>query len=608
MIRDHITTYLADPSPSHMLLVAAPAGIGKTTLAVETAERFAAASGGQKVLYVAPRREFFSDVLAPMLTRPAWWYNWKARTLGPGQGVGQTCRYTPQMDAWLKRGYGALDFCQNPRICGWSYIHNDCPYHAQARRAEDIIVVQYEHLVLGHPRLAQAALIIGDELPLRAFLHPWHIPAADIVPGDMAAGDRETLMRGLRQLAALQAPGETVSGRAVLDALGGPEHVTAVCSQVQMADLIAPELRHADAAEQAPYGHLLVTLQALGREAVAAQHGDYIERVRISRDGLTLLLSRTPQQLPPHVIWLDATANAALYQQLFNRPVEVVAPAVQLAGRVRQVWSSLNTKTHLRTETDGTPKLDHIKKQVAQIRARGGYADHEIAFVSYKDLTGVFADASLTTHFHGARGTNRLEGCRCLIVIGTPQPGGDDLVTTATMVYHQRMQPFDTTWSTKDVAYAGQPWSYAVSGFWDDADLQTLLTQTREAELIQALHRARPLINAVDVWLLTNVPLPDIPVELVSLHELFCAPVGVDVYRWPAVLRVANERYDAVQRVTTQDFVTQLQASRETANKWLDGLIAQGWQEIDRQPSATRGPKVRAIVKTLRERNCQVPL
>jgi hypothetical protein len=598
MIRDAITTYLANPAPDHVLLIAAPAGIGKTTIAVETAETCAAGAG--RVLYLGPRRDFFSDLQA-LMQRPSWWYNWLPRTLGQGQGAGQTCRYASHIEQWMRRGYPALDFCANPRICGWSYIHQQCAWHAQAHRSEPIIYAQYEHLALGHPRLEQTDLLIGDELPLRAFLHPWHIPAGDMIPAGMDEGPREQLMRGLRRLAMTPREGGVWSGPALLAALGGARLVAQACGEVALAEIEPPELRHADAAEQAPYGHLFHTLYALKREAEAQLAGvDAIPRVRIDTSGLTLLLRRRPRFLPPHVIWLDATASGPLYRELLNRSVKIVRPDVQLQGRVRQVWASLNTKTDVGPAADGRPKLQHVQAQVAAILNRGYQRP---AYVTYKDLLQVFGANAAAAHFHGSRGTNRLQNCDCLIVIGTPQPGTDDVVTTATMVYSERDRPFDVTWTTQDRPFPGQPWAYPVAGFWNDHDLQVLLEQVREAELVQALHRARPLRRSVDVWLLTNVPLPGIPVELVSLHQLFDAPDGVDPYRWPEVLRVATARAVAVGRVTTQDFTSELKTDRKTATKWFEGLLAQGWREIEPVPSATRGPFVRACVNPLRSEN-----
>jgi hypothetical protein len=381
----------------------------------------------------------------------------------------------------------------------------------------------------------------------------------------------------------------------LLDHLGGAAHVAAVCKDIPPHEITAPELRHADGAEQAPYGHLFATLRALAREAEEAIAGRAcLSRVQLDRHGLILLQRRVPRHMPQHLIWLDATGDAAFYRELFGRPVEVVAPDVALTGRVYQVWSSLNTKRQtVRDDGDGV-KVSHLRQQVAQVRARGSY--QRLGVVSYQDVAGELG-ADEWLHFYGARGTNRMQDVDALVVVGTPQPDGNDLLRTATMAYHERTAPFTAVWSAQDRPYAGQPWAYPTSHYWDDDDLRMLLSQFREAELVQALHRARPLRRDVDVYLLTNLPLPGVPVRLLSLHQLFDAPAGVDPYRWPEVLRVAEERMAAVGRVTTQDFSIGLGADNRTASAWLDGLIAQGWHETARVPSATRGRPVRAICK-----------
>ena len=76
MITTAITIYMADPLPESMLLIAAPAGIGKTTIAAWAAEQ--AAAEGRRVMYVGPRKAFFEDLQA-LATRPSWWYAWQAR-------------------------------------------------------------------------------------------------------------------------------------------------------------------------------------------------------------------------------------------------------------------------------------------------------------------------------------------------------------------------------------------------------------------------------------------------------------------------------------------------------------------------------------------------
>jgi len=301
------------------------------------------------------------------------------------------------------------------------------------------------------------------------------------------------------------------------------------------------------------------------------------------------------------VIWLDATANAPLYETLFGRPVTVVRPEVALQGRVRQVWAGLNNKQALSGQA---PKAEHLRQQIARILARGYTRP---AFIGYKDLIRGLVpgdiDPGRIAHFGGSRGTNRLQDCDCLIVIGAPQPPTPQLLDMAAMLYHERDEPFTTTWSTRDIPYANQAWAWPIGGFWDDVQLQALIEQTRESELVQAIHRARPLIRDVDIWLLTNVPLPNIPVELVSLHDLFDAPAGIDPYRWPAIAQQAQARMDAAGMVTTADLVDAKLCQKPAAKKYLEALAqAHGWQIVT-APASGRGQPPLACVKNKQASN-----
>ena len=165
------------------------------------------------------------------------------------------------------------------------------------------------------------------------------------------------------------------------------------------------------------------------------------------------------------------------------------------------------------------------------------------------------------------------------------------------MLYHERDEPFETTWTTRDIPFANQPWAWPIGGFWDDPQLQALIEQTRESELVQAIHRARPLLRDVDIWLLTNVPLPGVPVELVSLRDLFDAPEGVDAYRWPEVVATAQARMDAAGLVTTSDLVAAKLCQSAAARRYLEALAQQqGWQIVT-APASGRGKPPLACVK-----------
>lgn len=620
MIRDAASHYLSDPLPETMLLIATPAGTGKTTVMVELAEQRAAAS--DRILYAGPNHAFFQDIQA-LSQQPSWWYEWQGRHDGNGVGLDATCRWSYQMDQWLHRGYQARNFCANPRICGWSYVHTGCRYYAQQARTEPIIYAQHQHVALGHLLMNRMSLVIGDELPLSAFLSNtgsrlgWVVPPRHILPAGMQDGPLTALLQVLATLATVR--GAAWSGAELLAALGGAAHVAAVCASVGLGDLLEPELRSPDAVEEAPYGHLMTLARLLGQEARAALDGrDSISRVRVDSTGLTLLVRRVPRGLPPHVIWCDATGDARLYERLFGRPVALLKPRVRLRGRVFQVWASLNNKASLlgsgpaaeveraslpeappasRPAPSNEAKREKLMQQIRRIVARGAY--QRVAIISYKHLAGALRPDEVTDagHFGAQRGTNRYQDCDCLFVVGAQQPSMPAMLDTAAMIYHERIDPFNSTWSMRDRPYTDQPWSWPIGGFWGDPDLQTLLEQFRESEILQAIHRARPIRRTVDVWLLTNVPLPDLPVELVSLHDLFDAPTGVEPYRWPEVVALAEERIAHVGLVTSADLVRAGLCTQNIAAKYIPVLAAQqGWRVVI-APATGRGKPPIACVK-----------
>lgn len=617
VLMDAATQYLSTPDPGYALLMAAPAGSGKTRLAVRLAEQLASES--HHVLYCGPRRAFFADTQA-LATQPAWWYAWQPRQAGtlettPPQP--QTCRWTPQIEAWMTRGYDALDFCTNRRICGWNYITGKkCAYHNQKERTEPIIFGQHAHAALGHPLMERMYLVIGDELPLSAFLHRWTIPASAIVPPNMPAGPLETLLRNLRWLCSQTPEDDTVwRGNALYAALPGRAAgvVQALAGSTIPLDAIAvtPKLRDAGAVDDAPFFHLPRLLHLLQREATRAAAGEtVIPRILLGADGLTLLLRRPPANLPAHLIWLDATGDAALYERLFRRPMRLVRPQARLTGRVYQVWASTNNKAAVvdrRTDADGAArsaaKLATLRAQLARICTTRGYT--RPALISYKaavaDLLPALPPTAPRTHFGAARGTNALQECDVLFVVGAPMPPRAALEETAAQLFFERDDPFRTTWSAIDVPFVGADAAHSVGGYWDDPDLTLLLRQVREGEIVQAVHRARPLRRDVDVWLLTNV-VTDLPVGIVSLHELFDAHdadgrplTGIDPYRWPDVLALPATMDDPL---TTARLMDAFGISRPTASKWYEAAKTTGrYTEITVGDTPQRGRPARGLVK-----------
>lgn len=576
--------YLDLDKPAHFMLGRMPPGTGKTYLGVKLA-LYAANVLGWRVAYVGPRHNFFDDVLAEVRKQggdPEQWFHWLPRQRGDEQhDKPETCRHEPHMATWLHRGYEAMDFCR--KVCGWDYINHTCPYYAQQRAAQTvpILYIQHQHLTAGHPLMKRVKLIIGDESPLGAFPDDWIIPQRWIMPDGMPYD--EPLTELLLKLQGLASQSETsrkpIMGKELLEKLGGTENVASACAMLDLPEVyekLLPHIWYPSDAEEAPFWHLPDLVHLFKRECEAAQTGrEYISRVRLVNGKLHLLKRNVINaHAPAHIIWFDATANSHLYHTVFQRPVEVVEPAIALKGKVYQVYESLNNRSKLIKDTViDTTKVTQLREQLRAIIAKYGYNNPVI--ITHMPLVDSFRDLGMVGYFGGERGTNKYEGCDAAFIIGAQQPSVESIATTATMIYHERMTPFKTEWQEKDLPFVNHPHSYLVSGFYADADLQALLWQGREAEVIQAAHRVRPVRHAVDVWLLTNIPIAELPPdELVAVRDVFDAPEGVDVYQWRDFMDIANVAYEIGEPLTSTDIMTLLDCSKRTAQRYLE-LIRQ---------------------------------
>lgn len=597
MIRDEIDAYLKLERPEHMLLVRAAAGLGKTTLGVRTAEL--CATRGRRVAYVMPRHDFFGDLLA-IAEHPRQWYEWLPRQDGD-EAHPHTCDYAEIINgSWLARGYKGMDFCS--RICGWDFVNNKCVYHAQKNKREPILAIQHQHLVLGHP--ADFSVVIGDENPMGSFMHEWRIPARHVMLTGLQYEDPlAELLYTLRNLCDNDKP---LSGPALLAALGGADSVgkTAADNYYPPSLLSSPSIHHAHEAERIDYGHLPHLLGLLKRETAEALAGrEYAARIWAGRGELTLLLRRDPAMLtgrkrPGHVIWLDATGAEHIYAELFGRPVKVVDPPVKMAGEIIVVADRANGKRTLSDEAGAPePKFDDVRRIVERVVADGAF--QQPGLITFQSLLKAdWLQELQTANFYGARGTNRMEGCDVLFVAGAPLPPKSSLQKDAAMIYFRRMRPFNAPWTAQWVTYqfqddAGRGRMYPAGGYWADPDMQALVWQYREAEILQSAHRARPLHRDVPVYLLVNVPIPELPVsQVITSRDILGVPGGADINLWLRFI----DWVDGRESVTVSEIEEGMGMNWRTAAKYFESL---GW-EIGYVKSGGRG-RPRAIATRKKE-------
>lgn len=603
-VADAMRRYMLEPEPDYMLLIPAPPGSGKTWAGVNFAHWLHELTA-RRVLYAGPRHDFYTDVVQAATAQgndARLWYEWLPRqSADDAHGADETCKHVGPINTWMHRGYEAMDFCE--RVCHWDYI-KVCPYHAQKARAEPLIFGQHAHVVLGHPLANQFAAVVGDEMPLSAFVHEWDIPARWIMPAGLAL--EEPLAEILNTMRRLCENDMTLHGAPLIYALGDPQSVIDACKLAQLpatAVVLPPTIYSAEQAAQQPFFHLPALLRLLQREAEAVQCGieDFPDRIWLRPQGLTLLLRRSVnEQMPKHMIWFDATGTPDIYAALFERQVQTIDATPKLAGRIYQVTDRANGKRTMQAHNGTQSRYAH--ELGAQIKAvcerEQAQKPAVITFSALEEQLEVD-----TAHFYGSRGTNQFQDCDVPIVAGTPLPPLFQIEKYAKAIWHERMEPFNKTWLPIDRRYNyrdenGNGWAYPTSIF-ADYELNAVLWQYREAEIIQAAHRARILFRDVPVYLLTNIPIDELPpTDLLTIRELMDAPTGVHVFGWQAVLETAERLDQERGGITVADLMTELKVSKPTANKYRDLLMAHHGWVLTQEKRGRKGRGRRASVMT----------
>jgi len=208
-----------------------------------------------------------------------------------------------------------------------------------------------------------------------------------------------------------------------------------------------------------------------------------------------------------------------------EREIELYSPNVEMKGDVRQVVHRYNGITTITSDKQGP----EMAKMVAAIIKEKGYKNP--AVITFKGAKKYFVDIvgpDRVAHYYGQRGSNSFQDADALFVIGTPSPPDHMIMRDVAIINQTRLDPFSKT-ETKNGGFVpirsvqlgwypfwneqGEQACRFVSGFRDD-DLRAMSDAMREEELVQAVHRARPLIRECDIWLFSSIPI-DVPLTAV---------------------------------------------------------------------------------------------
>lgn len=593
--------YADDPAKAgRVLLVRVPPGGGKTHAALQIVQDMA--DVGRRLLWAGPRHKMFEDLRLMDHFRPNLWYHW--------QGIGgqipahdgedvDVCRYSAQQAAWLNRGYDSLQLCW--RLCGRKKDNwiKACPYRCQAKRSEPLIYGQHQHLTSGLA-ISRYDAVIVDENPVRAFVDTRFVPAAGLnVGGGLVV---QALTEKLRELCATVPDGKRLHGKRLFDQIGELIADVDAAIDVSLAAGALPDIPHVREpwqVEKVPYWYLSEMLLLLAPEyrAWREEWTDWNSRVWLTREGLTLLSTTAPWEKleATPIIALDATGDRELYEIMFRRPVDEYAPRIARRGRLIQVCHRLNDRSTINMGR-GEDEIGPAGRELVEIsdRLTRGYGSR--AAVSIKKLTPHVAKAfgpEHVVHFGGLRGTNALEGVAALVVAGMHTPGPAAIMDQAIALSGQ-LEPF---YETDEEGNRRQMYRYAdreyrlseaglrqarelfedpelagVSrrvGYYAVPVLEALHRQHREAELVQAIHRARINVHAADVWLLTSLPTEE---EVDELYDE--PPIGPPGIPWKTWLKLEPWLDERTEPITMQDLAEAAGVSLDWVQRgqWLQAI------------------------------------
>jgi hypothetical protein len=272
--------------------------------------------------------------------------------------------------------------------------------------------------------------------------------------------------------------------------------------------------------------------------------------------GVTVRRLPDPDSLPDDPLLLDATARPDPVAGLFDVSVDDVAvygdePAAYDGLEVTQV---VDGQYH-----PGTLKRsESARERVATTLRKLGSAHGDVLVVGPKRLYSMFSEAlpegAEWLSYHATRGLNRAQ-YDAIVCVGAPHPRVADLRRNAGLLAqgHDDLRRGGEEHSTRRDA---RPPVYRRLDYRDgDGDGRAVPTkhytgltgelfqQSREDELVQAVHRIRPLLAEGDetnhAYLLTNVPTP-LPVDTLATFDELAEPLRAVLPVHDGALRLAE--------------------------------------------------------------------
>jgi hypothetical protein len=542
-----------------ILLVSAPAGIGKSFSGVEFVQ--ARAGLGERWYWAAQNHAMYEDLNRQPNFDSSLWYHWSAMD-GEIDGA-PACKYPVAQRRWTEKGYKARNLCW--WLCGRTTINEEgvkepghmtvCPFRNQGAKQSPVTFIMHQHLFTGLDD-GKADGVVIDESFIGLLAREQHVPGPEIRQEkiDLRVIELANLLYGIwSEIVAGQRP--RTSGKALLDIIGEilPDVYVQLENMREIEELKKaakhyrnPPVFQPEEVENLQAIYMDALVEALMPEHNAWKAGKelWAERVWLEKDGLHFVTpAKLWDKLPRKVIILDATGRAGFYQNVFLRQVTEYRPNVQRQGHIYQVAGRMYSK-HMGTSGKRKEKTASETTQqwfavVRELIAQRGYKN--IAVITQLNVEKIVQrelglTANDTLHYYKLRGRNDLKGRDAVFLFGTPTPAERTITNIALALNPRMIEPiykFDedgnhvpiyvprqkefrlTSDGQRQIRdYLALPAESAarVVGLYPDPLLAAIQTQLREAEILQAVYRARLIDNPADVWIFSSIPI-DEPID-----------------------------------------------------------------------------------------------
>jgi hypothetical protein len=231
---------------------------------------------------------------------------------------------------------------------------------------------------------------------------------------------------------------------------------------------------------------------------------------------------RTPRlRKETPVLCLDGTGSIELNRKIFGDHMTCERFAAPRDAEVYQVTSKTFSRQSITgCDRSGNPRSAKNVAEAASLRAQVieflAMLPGDVLLVSYKAVIEALIDDLpphvVTAHFGALRGLNTFERCETVVVMGREQPSAQAIealtrpFTAADAAAFVPVGEYVLQSRGRRMRHPDAP-NVVEAQVHFDSRCQSMLEQIREAEMVQASDRVRPIFNHRKVFVLNNLPL-----------------------------------------------------------------------------------------------------